>query len=165
MDLFQEIILDVWKTKNEESFKEVKRLEKELKELKDKKERINELAIKGTFDDKTYKEEIQKVNNETLIKQIELNEYKIEVDDSESCINFCKFFINNISDLWRTAELDLKQKFQKFIFPEKISYKKGRFRTTKIALIFKALEGKSSLDYYLAPQTGRFSQLLYEGGS
>lgn len=154
LNLFEEIILDVWKKKHEVSFKEVKRLEKEIAVQKDKKERINELAIKGTFDDKTYKEEIQKVNNDILVKQIELNENKIEVDDSESCINFCKYFICNIGDLWRNAELDLKQRFQKLIFPEKILYKKGKFRTTKIALIFKALDGKSSLNYYLAPRVG-----------
>ena len=40
------------------------------------------------------------------------------------------------------------------IFPEKVLYKKGRFRTTKIALIFKALDVKSSLNYYLAPRVG-----------
>ena len=154
LNLFEEIVLDVWKTKNQESFKEVQRLEKELKEVKIKKERIKELVIEGTFNDKDYKEETQKVNNDILVKQIELNENKIDADDSESCINFCKYFICNIADLWRNADLDLKQRFQKMIFPEKISYKKGRFRTTKIALIFKAFDGKSSPNYYLAPRVG-----------
>lgn len=118
-------------------------------EIADKSYRINELAIQGTF-----KEEFQKVDNEIIVKQLELNEYKIDYDYSETGIYFCKYFISNISDLWRTAELDLRQKFQKLIFPEKILYKKGRFQTTKIALIFKALEGKSSLNYYLAPPIG-----------
>jgi len=162
MDLFKNIVLDVWKKKKEESFEEVKRLEKEMQKLRDKKERINELAINDTFDNKTYKEESQKVNNDILVKQIELNEYKIDVDDSETCINFCKYFISNIADLWRDADLDLKQRFQKMIFPEKVLYKKGRFRTTKIALIFKALNGKSSPNYCLAPPTKRFSNFLYE---
>ncbi len=127
IDLFKEIVLDVWKKKKEESFKEVKRLEKEMQELKVKKERINELAIQKTFDHKTYQEEFQKVNNDILVKQIELNEYKIDLDDSETCINFCKYFISNIADLWRESDLDLKQRFQKLIFPEKVLYKKGRF--------------------------------------
>ena len=161
MKLFKEIVLDVWKKRKEEYFKEIKRLEKELKELKNKKERIKELVIKGTFDDKDYKEESQKANNDILVKQIELNEYKIDLDDSEICINFCKHFISNIADLWRNADLDLKQRFQKLIFPEKLLYKKGEFRTTKIAFIFKHLKEKSSQDYCLAPQTERFSQLLY----
>ena len=154
MDLFEVIILDVWKNKKEESFKEVKRLEKEMQELKVKKERINDLTIQGTFDNKTYQEEFQKVNNEILVKQIELNEYKIDLDDSQACINFCKYFISNIADLWREADLDLKQRFQKLIFPEKVLYKKGRFRTTKIALIFKVFDGKSSPDYCQAPRVG-----------
>ena len=154
MDLFEVIILDVWKNRKEESFKEVKRLEKEMQGLKVKKERINELAIQGTFDNKTYQEESRKVNDEILVKQTELNEYKIDLDDSEACINFCKYFISNIADLWREADLDLKQRFQKLIFPEKVLYKKGRFRTTKIALIFKAFDGKSSPDYCQAPRVG-----------
>jgi len=112
------------------------------------------LAIQGTFNDKTYEEEFQKVDNEILIKQLELNKYKIDHDDSETCIHFCKYFISNIADLWRDADLDLKQQFQKLIFLEKILYKKGRFQTTKIALIFKALEGKSSPNYYLTPLVG-----------
>ena len=82
--------------------------------------------------------------------------------ESESCINFCEYFFSNIADLWQSAELGLKQRFQKLIFPENISYKKGRFQTTKIALIFKAFDEKSSPNYCQAPQTERVSQLLYE---
>jgi hypothetical protein len=46
-----------------------------------------------------------------MVKQIELNEYKIDIDDSEACINFCEYFISNIADLWRDTNLDLKQRF------------------------------------------------------
>jgi hypothetical protein len=75
--------------------------------------------------------------------------------ESESCINFCEYFISNIADLWQSAELGLKQRFQKLIFPENISYKKGRFQTTKIALIFKAFDEKSSPNYCQAPPSGQ----------
>ncbi len=91
-----------------------------------------------------------------MVKQIELNENKIDADDSERCSNFCKYFISNIADLWRNADLDLKQRFQKLIFPEKLLYKKGRFGTTKIALIFKAFDGKSSPNYCQAPLSQNF---------
>lgn len=153
INLFEEVVLDIWKKKYKESFEEIKRLKKELTVLNDKKDRIKELAIKGIFDAETFKEEIQKVKGEILVMQIELNENKIEVDDSESCINFCKYFISNIADLWRSADIDSKQRFQKLIFPEKVLYKKRRFRTSKIALIFKALSGKSSPNYCQAPLT------------
>ena len=152
LKLFEEVVLDVWRTKNKESFLEVQRLEKELKESKKNRERIKELIIKKTFNDKEYKEEIQKVNNDIMVIQIEINENKIDADDSESCINFCKYFICNVADLWQSAELNLKQRFQKLIFPEKLLYNKGRFRPTKIALIFKAFDGKSSPNYCQAPR-------------
>ena len=94
------------------------------------------------------------VNSEIILKQLEFNEYKIDHNDSETCIHFCKYFIANIADLWRDADLDLKQRFQKLIFPENISYKKGSFRTAKIAFIFRHLKEKTSPDYCQAPRVG-----------
>jgi len=62
---------------------------------------------------------------------------------------------NYIADLLRNADLDLKQRFQKIIFPEKLLYKKGSFRTAKIAFIFRHLKEKTSPDYCLAPPIGQ----------
>jgi len=108
-------------------------------------------VIQCTFNEKTYKEEFQKADNEIIVKQLEFNEYKIDHDDSKTCIHFCKYFISNSADLWEEADLDLKQGFQKLIFPENISYKKGSFRTVKIAFIFRHLKEKTSPNYCQAP--------------
>jgi hypothetical protein len=132
----------------------VKRLEKEIDKLNKKKQNIHDLTIEGTFDEDTYKGQIEKVNQDLIIRKLELNENKIEFDNAESCINYCKFFLRSMTDLWKNANLNLKQRFQRLIFPKKIYYKKGRFRTTKTALIFKHLEAKSSQDYCLAPPIG-----------
>jgi len=138
----------------------VKRLEKEIDKLNKKKQNIHDLTIEATFGEDTYKEQIEKVNQDLIIRKLELNENKIDADDSESCLNFCKYFLMNVADLWRDADLGLKQRFQKLIFPEKLLYKKGSFRTTKLAFIFRHLKEKTSPDYCLAPPIGQVQNFL-----
>ena len=54
-------------------------------------------------------------------------------------IDYCKYFISNISHLWKNAELDLKQRFQNLIFPEGIEYDSEKFGTARTSIIFKHL--------------------------
>ncbi len=152
--MFEAIVLDVWKAKQEEQIKEEFRLEKELKELQSTKDRIDELMIKNVFDEATYKQKAEEINNEIMVKRIELNETKIELADIEACLNFAKFFIANVADLWINGELDLKQRFQTLLFPDKIYYESGKFRTTQTSLIFKQLQTNPIQQSDLVAPTG-----------
>ena len=53
-----------------------------------------------------------------MVKTIKLSEAKIELNDVETCLNFAKFFMSNVGNLWASAELDLKQRIQQLVFPE-----------------------------------------------
>jgi site-specific DNA recombinase len=152
--LFEAVILDVWKTRQTERIEEQCRLEKELKALEEKRDKIEELLIEGTFDEDTYKRKSEELKNEILVKRIELNEEKIELNDIEACLNYCKFFLANIADLWANADLALKQRFQILIFPEEIYYEGESFKTARTALIFKELQEKNLAEYSLASPTG-----------
>ena len=154
LSLFNEIVLDVWKNKQSEQIKEELKVEKQLCELNKRKDRVDELMIDGTFDETTYKEKSEEIRSEIIVKQVELNEIKIEMNDIEGCLNYCNYFLKNIADLWATSEINLKQRFQTLIFPEKIYYEKGTFRTTSTALIFKHLQSKTSLESALVAPTG-----------
>jgi len=48
--------------------------------------------------------------------------------------------MSNVANLWGSADLNLKQRFQSLIFPDKIYYEQKRFRTTATSLIFKHLQ-------------------------
>lgn len=109
LTLFKVIILDVWRNKQSERIKEEHRIEGELKTLGAEQERVEELAIKATFDDETYKKRPQKLKTDIMIKKIELSEARIELNDTEACLNYAKFFMANVGNLWASAELDLKQ--------------------------------------------------------
>ena len=91
-----------------------------------------------------------------MVKQLELNENLIELNDVEACLNYCKFFLSNIANLWVNVDLNLKQRFQTLIFPEFIYYNGETFRTTATALISKQLQSKSFTGLRLgSPSRGR----------
>lgn len=142
--LFESIVLDVWHTKQETTSKDAQKLEKQLKQLEEKRDRIEELMIQNVFDDETYKRRIQEVAGEILVKQIELNETKIDLHDIEACLNYCKGFLINAANVWHQADLDTKQRFQQFIFPQGLTYERGgSFGTAPISSIFQVLQDLS----------------------
>lgn len=140
LNLFGAIVLDLLKQSQSEQIKNEYRLDQELKALKDHRDKLEELAVKGTFDEEAYKRQAEKLKADILAKQIDLNETRIDLDDAEACVNYCKFFISNLASLWAAASVDVKQRFQNLIFPEKIYFEYGKFRTTATATIFKELQ-------------------------
>jgi site-specific DNA recombinase len=154
LDLFGQIILDVWKSKQSVQIKEGHRLDEALKKLREKQDRNDELMIQGIFDEETYKRKSNEIKSEMLTTQMDLSDAKAEINDIEGCIQYCKYFISNIAELWLASDHNLKQRFQILVFPEKIYYENKSFGTPVTALIFKYLHSKNRLQSYLVPPRG-----------
>ena len=99
MDLFEAIVVDVWKGKQQDSLREKSKLEKKLEELKSKRKKIDSLIIDEVFDKDTYRTNVERVEEEIMVVKIGLNEASIELNDIESCLNYCRFFLSNCSSL------------------------------------------------------------------
>ncbi len=155
LDLFEAIVVDVWKGKQQDSLREKSKLEKKLGELESKRKTIDNLIIEEVFDKDTYRRNVEAVEEEIIVVNIELNEANIELNDIESCLNYCRFFLSNCASLWVGAELDLRQRFQNLILPEGISYDGKVFGTARLAFIFRHLQQLSTKELHLAPRTGR----------
>ncbi|MBF0571703.1 MAG: recombinase family protein [Candidatus Omnitrophica bacterium] len=144
LNLFEAILLDVWRKKQSDQIEIQTKVEHSIKTLYVKKDRLDELVIKGTMDDTTYKLRVKELQDEVSAKQIELSELKTGSEtDLEDCLKYCKFFVTNFAPHWAAGNIDLKQRFQRLIFPDKIYYENGTFRTTVTNLVFKRLQGKS----------------------
>ena len=155
LELFEKIIVDVWKDKKKESLGEKSRLEKKLGKLQLERKKIDSLVIGEVFDKDTYRENVERVQEEIMVLKIELNETSIELNDIESCLNYCKFFLSNCASLWVGAKLDLRQRFQNLIFPEGICYDGKAFGTAPLSFIFKYLQQLRTKELHLAPRAGR----------
>ena len=77
LELFDQIIIDVWDTKQKESLQAIAKLEKDVKTLKIRKKKIEDLVIKGTFDDKTYKDLNNEIDGSIAFKTVQINELKL----------------------------------------------------------------------------------------
>jgi len=154
LGLFEEIIVDVWKGKQQESLGEKSKLEKKLGELETKRNKIEDLLIDEVFNNDTYRRKVERIEEEIMVVKIELNETSIELNDIESCLNYCKFFLSNCASLWAEGELDLRQRFQNLIFPQGICYDGKAFGTAPLAFIFKYLQQLPIKELHLAPRAG-----------
>lgn len=154
LDLFLAIVEDVWKEKHASQIKERNRIELEIRKLANRKSRVDELMIQGVFDEATYKKQVEQIEQERVIKQLELSEAKIELNNVEACLGYCRAFLNNLAKLWANADVGLKQRFQNLVFPHGIYYGGDSIRTASISPIFKLLQQENFDESKVAPPGG-----------
>lgn len=139
--------------------KENRKLEKvlrrELKGLEEKRSRIEELVIEGTFSKNRFRRKIEEVENEINKKKVELEDIGKDLVDTESLLNYSKDFLMNLSKIWINAGIRDRRIFQEVIFPDGIYIEDDKLRTDKIATIFKVLSKKKSVKSDLV-SLGRF---------
>ena len=140
IDEFSKSAKDFVNDKQKLNGKIISTLMKELSELEINKNRIEDLAIAGTFEKDRFIRKIGEVEKDILKKKTELENTSKENIDIEALLNYFKFFIKNLANLWHESDLDKKKAFQDYIFPEGIFIENNILRTTQINPILKALE-------------------------
>jgi hypothetical protein len=148
--LFREIVLDVWREKQVAQTQALAVLEKRSAELRTRKEKLFEAFVyKKDIDKATYDEQREKLDREILFAELEVNDAKLEGFDLEAVVSFADQILTNAPRLWLNASLEQRQRFQRVIFPERLHFANGEFRTTVTCPIFNLIQpdsvGKSSL--------------------
>lgn len=74
--------------------------------------------------------------NEKLISEatLKLNSYEDNKDEVMKVVKRSIAILEDISNIWFSVDLDIKQRFQKFLFPEGLAFDGYKFRTTNLAL-------------------------------
>jgi len=144
--------------KQEENKKIITNLKKDITLLENKKTRIEELVIDGTFSKDTYHKKINDVETEILTKKIQLNDYEDGILNVDELIDYGKKFLLNLSSLWLKLDNIHKRKLQEQLFPEGIYLENNEFRTTKISPILSLIQTQNNLkndgESNLAPRLG-----------
>ena len=159
VNLFSEIVRDVWLTKHEDIVKEQKRIETQISELGERKKKVRRLFIDGALSKTDYEEERSEIDNKVEMLTVDLGEFEIEQADINGCVDYCRNFLLNCTELWENADVDLKQLFQSFVFPQGIEYFQGEFETPITSLVFNVLQEKYAIKSHLASPRG-FEPLL-----
>ncbi len=137
--LFKEVVREVWQKKYDEKFKEVKRLEYELAQIRELKDALIEQNAKRVLEDNDFKEKIRKVNDEIAHKELVRNEARTDEVDIELVLNLAETILTNVSIIWLEAPLEHKVRFQQLLYPKGVIYNNGVIGTLELGLPFKII--------------------------
>ena len=153
-NVFREVVLDVWKQRNQEARAATVRISGRIRDLRTKKSRMVDLLTRGTLDESTFKTEVAEVDAEIVVAEIGLKEAQNEELDIEVVLNFASDLLSNAGKLWKEFDLDRKQRLQKVLFPEGLRFANGEFGTAATSFIFNDLAAALVEKSNLASPTG-----------
>jgi site-specific DNA recombinase len=137
LELFKATVLDLWEEKGKDIKKEAGKYEKQLAVLEEKRKRIFEMREDGSYTPEEFKERKEEMENQIIAIKISLSETRIDQFDIEGVLSYANNFIADLGRQW----IDLSTshlRFQKMVFPEGISYKRGEgFGTAQLGLIYE----------------------------
>ena len=150
LNLFREIVLDVWKDRQKETIKLVSTLESRVGELKAKRQKLIEAFVyQHSIEKSIYQEQLELIDDDIALAQLDVHDAKLEELDIEAALNYATSALQNAAKFWIQCSSDQKQNFQRVLFPEGLVFDGESYRTAPTCIAFNYLqgisEGKSSL--------------------
>lgn len=137
LKLFETTVLNLWNEKGSYFEEQAQKYSRYLTVLDGKRKTIFEMREDGSYTADEFKERKEEIENEIMVTKISLDETRIEKFDIEATLSYANSFISNLGRQW----LDLSEsrsRFQKLVFPEGISYRRGEgFGTAPLGLIYE----------------------------
>jgi site-specific DNA recombinase len=154
--LFREIILDVWKAKQELAKSTTAALVRHISGLEQNRQDLLEAHLyRKVLKEQVYRNEDNRLDQEIAIAKIELHEGQIEEFDIEGVLSFAETIILDARRLWIEGTLDQRQRLQKVLFPKGVTYSnQSGFGTTETSLFFQWLAVVEKKNKGLASPTG-----------
>ena len=129
--LFKAIVLDVWKQKQVESLAQTTALDNQLADLQERKDKLVEAFVyRKAIDQATYQRQLDKLSEEITLAEMAAHDAKLESFDVEAVLNFSEHVILNAARLWTEFSLEQKQRLQRVLFPEGVTFSADGFGTT-----------------------------------
>lgn len=139
--LFKEIVLDVWKQKQVEALTQTTALDAQLDDLNERKDKLVEAFVyQQAIDQVTYQRQLDKLSEEITLAELAAHDAKLESFDVEAVLNFAEHVILNAARLWTEFSLEQKQRLQKVVFPEGVTFSEVGFGTAATCLFFNLLQ-------------------------
>jgi site-specific DNA recombinase len=132
IDLYEMILEDTYKQTRNKRASDYKELERQIEVFSKKLENIQDLIV----DEKISTEDYQSMKNRYLNNQKELISRLTEIKvDEKSSLNHLRFgmsLLRNLTEYYSKADLPTKRSIIGSIFPEKLEFEKGQYRTPRI---------------------------------
>ena len=162
-ELFMTIVGDVLKTSRAEQKRLTDKLNNSILQLNVRKDKLLDIYIDGKVSEEDYRLKSGLIEAKIKALKIDLNTNEIPDNDMQDCISYCTHWLNNIDELWLNNNLDTKQRIQKLIFPQGLTYDFDKFRTAELSIIFNILGILKTPDNKMVPprefESHRFNKL------
>ncbi|MCB1112829.1 MAG: recombinase zinc beta ribbon domain-containing protein [Chlamydiia bacterium] len=131
-ELYLEILEDTFKSNEGDRKKQIEGLKGRIRDQEAKIERCDEMLLDREIDRESHQRMIAKLKEEVVIlrKKIELQE-----SSETGFMKYCRYgipLLSNLSGFYNGATVEIRQKLLGSIFPAKLHFRDGSYRTTPL---------------------------------
>jgi hypothetical protein len=136
LDLFREVVLEVWHGRQTEVSSRRAALEAEVKEIKRRQDRLVEAFIyERVVAETVYQDQVARLSEALTLAQMALYEAQVEEIDIEAVLAFAEHLAVRADRLWVAASLDQRQRLQRVLYPSGLVIRENRLVRTRPTLL------------------------------
>jgi site-specific DNA recombinase len=138
--MFKAIVMDIWHSNYKKLNENNVRVRAELDSLEQERLKIFELHRASKYTDDEFLEQKEVITKRVRQKQRLLEDNHLEEFNMEEALNYCFDYVRETSKNWlrlKNTNYNRLMRFQKQIFPEKITFDGEKFGTTKLDIVYK----------------------------
>ncbi len=138
--IFKAIVTDIWQANYKKLDENNAKVRIEIERLEQERQKVFDLHRTGKYSDDEFQEQKEITNQKMYAKRQLLQDNHIEEFNMEEALNHCFNFVRETSKNWvrfKKTNYNYAMRFQKQIFPEKITFDGEKFGNTKLGLVYK----------------------------
>ena len=141
LKVFREAVIAAYKNKFNEALALRDTLERELRQKRDNKWKLNDAFIyRNAIGEDDYRQMKEALEQDILTLEMKVNEARQEEIEIEELLDFAENLLLNAAGTWNQSGLEQKQRLQQVLFPEGVAYSDGIYQTTTTSPMFNMLE-------------------------
>lgn len=134
--LYRMILNDVFEKSGKNRIVELSRIEKKIEEQSNRLTQVDGMLLDGKIDETAHKRMIKNINDNIIELSSEKLQFSGNDQDISIYIQFGFHILENINRFYFEAELEVKEKILSSIFPNRLIYENGKYRTNGMITLF-----------------------------
>lgn len=149
MQFFTEIMQEKHNNRFASLVGAAKVVEKEVAELKSTIKTLKYKNLKGVYSDDEYREIKDELESQIVVKQGIVSEKKIDQLDIRTTLEFMKYYLTHLDEIWLKATVEGKFKIGCSIFPKGLYFSKNSYQTPLLGTGYRLTQNNSRLKWAL----------------
>ena len=132
LELYGNVMKKMYKVNNQDVRVDLQDMNKETEKQKQRLLNARALMLDGEIKPDEYREMKTDIEGCIIRLQFQQVELKTGMENYDEKIDFCVNLLQNIDEIYKEADTELKQHIIGSIFPDKLIYEKNKYRTQRI---------------------------------